>query len=100
MSTAYIALYEEGAFFLRTGKDWAALYAVATARNMIICHYLFQIPFAKKEYDYGYNTTPNTAIYQKELISVPEDKAWYKLAFSKTEPLPKSDGRIQFQGKN
>jgi len=49
--TAYIALYEEGAFLLRTEKDWAALYAVATPRIKITSRYLFQILFAKKAYD-------------------------------------------------
>jgi len=97
---AYIALYEEGAFLLRTEKDWAALYAVATPRNNIMSRHFFQIPCAKKAYDYGYKKTPHKAIYQKELILVPEDKASYKLAFGKINPLWEPDGRIQFRGKN
>jgi len=43
--------------------------------------------------------TSSKAIYEEELTSVPEDKAWYKLAFEKKEPLLETDGRMQFRGK-
>jgi len=70
---AYIALYEEGAFLLRTEKDWEALCAVATPRNKVASRHLFQITLAQKAYDYGYKKTPNKATYEKKLISVSED---------------------------
>jgi len=97
---AYIALYEEGAFFLHTEKDWAALYAVATPRHKITSRHLFQIPFAESAYNYGYRKTSNKKIYEQELISISENKVWCRFILGKSQPLSESDGRIQFRGKN
>jgi len=93
-------LYNEGAFFQRTEKDWSELYAIAIERNKTSSQYLFQIPFVKSAYDYGYTKTPNKKIYIQELISVSGERAWYQLQFGKSKSLLESDCRIQFWGKN
>jgi len=98
-SAAYITFYEEGAFFLRTERDWAALYVVDTPRNEITNRYLFQIPFAETAYNYGYRKTPNKKIYEQELISISENKVWCRFVLGKSQALPESDGRIQFRGR-
>jgi hypothetical protein len=63
--------------------------------------YIPKEPFLDQAFTYGLRRTPDKERYQQELYSVDEQKAFYKLALSKTAPAANNRlGQIQFRGNN